>query len=502
MAVFNELSPAAASLVPPATVVGTGRRAFAAGRPIRGAVKVAVMDTAVAIAVLGMVTLAPHFDAMPDGLEAALSMRITVRNLLLLAVIAGAWPLMLWAWGLYHVSRLRAGRDEIRAVCAACATGTLLVACIGTLTVSGGLLISYYIWFWLATTAATVIVRLTRRALAARTLRKRLTRVLVVGSSARAVQMWATLSSDTTTTRYALAGFVDTPDNASLSASAAEQLVGSLDDLESTLMREPVDEVWIALPVKSHYPQIQRALHVCERVGVCTKYGADLFQTEVAWPRYDESDVPTVTLHVVPDDHRLAIKRCLDVAGAIAALIVLSPLLVAVAIAVKLTSHGPMLYAQERCGLNRRHFRMLKFRTMVLNAEALQAALEDANEADGPVFKIAVDPRITPIGKFLRRTSLDELPQLINVLRGEMSLVGPRPLPLRDVGRFTCGSDLRRFSVRPGITCLWQISGRSSLSFVDWVRLDLQYIDSWSLALDFSILVRTLPAVVRGDGAH
>jgi lipopolysaccharide/colanic/teichoic acid biosynthesis glycosyltransferase len=145
---------------------------------------------------------------------------------------------------------------------------------------------------------------------------------------------------------------------------------------------------------------------------------------------------------------------------------------------------------------------MLKFRTMVVNAEALQPALEDANEADGPVFKIAVDPRITPIGKFLRRTSLDELPQLINVLRGEMSLVGPRPLPLRDVGRFTCASDLRRFSVRPGITCLWQISGRSSLSFVDWVRLDLQYIDSWSLALDLSILVRTLPAVVRGDGAH
>ena len=502
MAVFNELSPAAASLAPHATVVGTGRKALAAGRPMRGALKVAVMDTAVAIAVLGGVTLAPHFEAMPDGLEAALSMRITVRNLLLLAAIAGAWPAMFWAWGLYHVSRLRVRGDEIRTVCAACTTGTLLVAGIGTLTVSGGLLVSYYLWFWLGTTTATVIVRLTRRALAARTLRKRLTRVLVVGSSARAVQMWATLSSDTTTTRYALAGFVDTPDNASLSASAAEQLVGSLDDLESTLMREPVDEVWIALPVKSHYPQIQQALHVCERVGVCTKYGADLFQTKVAWPRYDESDVPTVTLHVVPDDHRLAIKRCLDVAGAIAALIVLSPLLIAVAVAVKLTSPGPVLYWQERCGLNRRHFRMLKFRTMVVNAEALQPALEDANEADGPVFKIAVDPRITPIGKFLRRTSLDELPQLINVLRGEMSLVGPRPLPLRDVGRFTCASDLRRFSVRPGITCLWQISGRSSLSFVDWVRLDLQYIDSWSLALDFSILVRTLPAVVRGDGAH
>jgi exopolysaccharide biosynthesis polyprenyl glycosylphosphotransferase len=499
MSVFNELSPVAASLSPRPTVVGAGRKTVAAGRPIRGAVRAAVIDTAIAIVVLGVVILAPQLDAMPSGLEGALSMRITVRNLLLLAVLAGAWPVVFRAWGLYHVSRVRAVDDEIRAVCAACATGALLVACLGTLTVSGGLLFAYYVWFWLATTAATLIVRLTRRALAARTLRT--TRVLVVGSSARAEQMWETLSS-ATTRRYALAGFVDTPDNASVSEPVAARLVGSLDDLEATLMRDPVDEVWIALPVKSHYPQIQQALHVCERVGVCTKYGADLFQTEVAWPRYDESDAPTVTLHVVPDDHRLAIKRCLDVVGAAAALIVLSPLLAVVAIAVKLTSDGPVLYAQERCGLNRRRFRMLKFRTMVVNAEALQASLEDANEADGPVFKIAVDPRITPIGKFLRRTSIDELPQLINVLRGQMSLVGPRPLPLRDVERFTCSSDLRRFSVRPGLTCLWQISGRSSLSFGEWVRLDLLYIDSWSLALDLSILVRTLPAVVRGAGAH
>jgi exopolysaccharide biosynthesis polyprenyl glycosylphosphotransferase len=502
MAVFKELSPAAASLSPGAGVIGAGRKAFAAGRPIPGAVRAAVIDTAVAFAVLAVVILAPQLDAMPSGLEAALSMRITVRNLLLLAVLAGAWPLMFRAWGLYRVSRLRTAGDEIRAICAACATGALTLALIGTLTVSGGLLITYYLWFWLATTAATLIVRLTRRALAARALRKRLTRVLIVGSSARAEQMWTTLSSATTTTTYALAGFVDTPDNPALCASAAARLVGSLDDLESTLMRDPVDEVWIALPVKSQYRQIQHALHVCERVGVRTKYGADLFQTEVAWPRYDETDVPTITLHVVPDDHRLAIKRCLDVAGAIAALIVLSPLLIPVAVAIKLTSDGPLLYSQERCGLNRRRFRMLKFRTMVSNAEALQAELEDANEADGPVFKIADDPRITPIGRFLRRSSIDELPQLINVIRGEMSLVGPRPLPLRDVERFTCAADLRRFSVRPGLTCLWQISGRSSLSFGEWVRLDLQYIDSWSLALDLSILVRTLPAVVRGAGAQ
>jgi lipopolysaccharide/colanic/teichoic acid biosynthesis glycosyltransferase len=144
---------------------------------------------------------------------------------------------------------------------------------------------------------------------------------------------------------------------------------------------------------------------------------------------------------------------------------------------------------------------MLKFRTMVVNAERYQAELEVANEAAGPVFKLKADPRVTKIGAILRRTSLDELPQLINVLRGEMSLVGPRPLPLRDVSRFDEPWLLRRFSVMPGLTCLWQVGGRSNTEFDEWIKLDLQYIDEWSLALDFRILVKTIPAVLRGSGA-
>jgi len=178
-----------------------------------------------------------------------------------------------------------------------------------------------------------------------------------------------------------------------------------------------------------------------------------------------------------------------------------SPLLIVVALLVRLTSAGPVFFVQERYGLNRKRFPMFKFRSMTVDAEARQAGLEQRNEAAGPVFKLKADPRVTPVGAFLRRTSIDELPQLFNVLRGEMSLVGPRPLPLRDVSRFQEPWLLRRFSVRPGLTCLWQINGRSTASFDLWVAQDLAYIDKWSLGLDLKILLMTIPAVVKGVGA-
>jgi lipopolysaccharide/colanic/teichoic acid biosynthesis glycosyltransferase len=168
---------------------------------------------------------------------------------------------------------------------------------------------------------------------------------------------------------------------------------------------------------------------------------------------------------------------------------------------VRRSGPGPVLFVQQRYGYNRRQFPMYKFRTMVADAEQRQASLESQNEAAGPVFKIRGDPRITPVGRVLRKTSLDELPQLFNVLKGDMSLVGPRPLPVRDVSRFNEARLMRRFSVRPGITCLWQVNGRSDTNFDRWVQLDLDYIDNWSLTLDAQILVKTVPAVLAGNGA-
>jgi len=182
-------------------------------------------------------------------------------------------------------------------------------------------------------------------------------------------------------------------------------------------------------------------------------------------------------------------------------LVVLSPFLAAVAIVIKMNSAGPIFFRQKRVGLNKRQFTMFKFRTMVPDAEQLQETLLHQNEMSGPVFKIKHDPRVTMIGRILRKTSIDELPQLLNVLKGDMSLVGPRAMSVRDYEFFDQDWQRRRFSVRPGITCLWQVNGRNSIPFEQWMELDMQYIDKWSLWLDFKILARTIPAVLRGTGA-
>ena len=268
-------------------------------------------------------------------------------------------------------------------------------------------------------------------------------------------------------------------------------------------MRHTIDEVCVALPIKSHYPQIQEAILVCERVGVRTKYQAHLFNSRVAWPRYDQPGNPTVTMHVVADDARLHVKRCLDVIGAATALVLLSPLMLAVALSIKATSRGPVIFAQERYGLNRRRFRMLKFRTMTDDAEQLQEGARKPQRGR----RTGVQDRGT-IRASRRWADFFAAPRSTSCRSSSTCCAercrwsGPRPLPPRDVTRFTAAAAMRRFSVRPGLTCLWQISGRSTLSFGEWIRLDLQYIDGWSLALDLLILARTIPAIVRGTGAQ
>ena len=233
------------------------------------------------------------------------------------------------------------------------------------------------------------------------------------------------------------------------------------------------------------------------------RFDSDIFNLKVARSYADELDGDShITAHSGSrEGWPSLVKRGLDLVVSLVLLIVLAPLMAAVALVIKLTSKGPVFFRQERVGLNKRRFYIYKFRTMVPNADKMLPELEKLNEVSGPVFKIKNDPRMTPIGRLLRRASIDELPQLFNVLEGDMSLVGPRPLPVRDYEGFNEDWQRRRFSIRPGITCLWQVNGRSSISFEKWMQLDLQYIDQWSLWLDFKILARTVPAVLKGSGA-
>jgi lipopolysaccharide/colanic/teichoic acid biosynthesis glycosyltransferase len=216
----------------------------------------------------------------------------------------------------------------------------------------------------------------------------------------------------------------------------------------------------------------------------------------------DQYGAPFISYEVAPKEpEALAVKHALDLILSALLVVLLSPLLLALALAILVRMGRPLLFAQERAGLNGRRFRMLKFRTMVRGAEERRDDFLGRNEMDGPVFKLADDPRVTPLGRLLRRFSLDELPQLFNVLAGDMSLVGPRPLPVREQVEIR-GAHRRRLSMKPGITGLWQVSGRNDLGFDEWMRLDLLYVDTWSLGLDLRILLRTLPAVLTARGSR
>ncbi len=252
------------------------------------------------------------------------------------------------------------------------------------------------------------------------------------------------------------------------------------------------------------FGQIEKAIQACELEGVEVWLLADFFNTHLSQTVLDEfCGRPMLIFRSTPEESWQALaKQALDLTASFILLALLLPVFLVVTILIRVTSPGPALFRQQRSGLNGRPFTMLKFRSMVSDAEQRKQELAALNEMEGPVFKISADPRITPVGRFLRRYSIDELPQLVNVLRGEMSLVGPRPLPVDEVLRFNEFAHRRRLSVKPGLTCLWQVSGRNNVrDFKDWVRLDLEYIDNWSLWLDFKILLRTIPVVFSGTGA-
>jgi len=297
-------------------------------------------------------------------------------------------------------------------------------------------------------------------------------------------------------------GYLDADDRPIAPLVTDAPVLGHLAQIASVLQQQVVDEVIVAVP-RSLLRDAQVIADVCAQEGVMLRFMADVFDLQVSRMSLVSLDeIPLLTFEpVAQDERKLIVKRIFDLSVTLAAMPLLLPLLGVIALAVRLDSPGPVLFKQPRVGLRKRIFPMYKFRSMYRDAEQRLQEIEHLNEAEGPIFKIANDPRVTRVGRLIRRTSLDELPQLFNVIRGHMSLVGPRPMSLRDVGLFDQSIQRRRFSVRPGLTCLWQISGRSNLPFQKWLELDLAYIDNWSLGLDLKILLKTVPIILRGTGA-
>ena len=276
-------------------------------------------------------------------------------------------------------------------------------------------------------------------------------------------------------------------------------MTGGLEDLKVIIENHVVDEVVITLPMKSFYSEIEQIITVCEQVGVEVKIPTDLFSLRLAKSSISNyHDIQVLEFYTSPKmTPQLIIKRGIDVLVSAILLLVLSPILLLIAFLINMTSKGPVLFSQQRIGYNGRNFNCLKFRSMVENAEALKKDLASLNEQEGPVFKMKNDPRVTKVGQFLRKTSMDELPQLFNVLKGEMSLVGLRPPVPGEVSEYELESR-RRLSMKPGITCLWQVNGRNSIPFEKWMELDRNYIDNWTLWLDMKILFQTIPAILKG----
>jgi exopolysaccharide biosynthesis polyprenyl glycosylphosphotransferase len=425
-------------------------------------------------------------------------------------------PIVLLIWGsltlgfhLYHSQRTTSLLVEMWDIMRVSIAGTLLLSlAIFLFQLDKKLLGSdqisrLWILLFVATTffllsARMVVVRLTARWVRARGYNYRT--VLVAGTNATAKKIARTIENHPHW-GFRILGFVS--ENADLEACDIDPdlLLGRLDDIADLVEENVVDEVIFALGLRE-FNRLENLLLQLEEQGVRTRLALDLFPHARAQVQIGTlEELPLLTYSTTPTSElRLAAKRAMDVGISLLVLGLALPAMLVIALAIKIASGGKVLYRQTRCGLYGRKFTLFKFRTMVEDAEQLQEELSHLNEMQGPVFKMKEDPRITPVGRWLRRLSLDELPQLWNVLKGDMSLVGPRPPVPQEVSSYERWQR-RRLSMRPGLTCLWQIRGRNDIDFESWMQLDLEYIDNWSPMLDVKILAKTIPAVLSGRGA-
>jgi exopolysaccharide biosynthesis polyprenyl glycosylphosphotransferase len=436
-----------------------------------------------------------------------LSMRVKLSNCAIFALALFLCHLIFALCGLYESRRFISKRQELYDVLRATSLAAISIAAISMFfSLSVVTTPRFLLFFWIYMTASVSVFRLLLRYWLASVRRNghNLRHILILGTNERAIQFARKIAA-APEQGYRLVGFVD-DDWHHLDDFKATglPLVCGCAGIAEFLRGNVVDEVAIYLPLRSFYEHAAQMASVCKQHGIILRFDTDIFNLKITRPRVLESDGNVqiaASTSVVSEGWPFIFKRAIDITVSLLVLALLSPLLLVIALLVRFNSPGAVFFGQKRVGLNKRQFTMYKFRTMVPDAEKIQEELLHLNEMSGPVFKIKNDPRVTPIGRVLRKTSIDELPQLFNVLKGDMSLVGPRAMSVRDYECFNEDWQRRRFSVPPGITCLWQIRGRNSLPFEQWMELDMEYIDKWSIWLDLQILAQTIPAVLKGSGA-
>jgi exopolysaccharide biosynthesis polyprenyl glycosylphosphotransferase len=466
-----------------------------------------LFDLIVMIVSFGFGFLTVYLDVGTISLHSFLAVRVEIHNFIIFLLCLFSWHYIFCFFGLYDSKRMPAQESlEIIDIFKATSVATIMAAIIAVAFSVEVININFLIVFFLTNFSLLISSRFILR-LGLKQLRlkgRNLRNALIVGTNHRAMRIVKELE-EKKELGYHILGFVDDAWSGNKDFhKTGYHIVTDFVNFGNFLKSNVVDEVLICIPVKSLYEQCSRILYQCEEQGIIVRFIPSVFTLKrgtLDLEHFNNRPVMTINTGAMRGD-KILIKRVLDIFVSLALLIFFTPVFLAIMLAIKMDSSGKIFFIQERLGLNKRKFMLMKFRTMVSNAEQKIADLEDLNEASGPVFKIKDDPRVTRVGKFLRKTSLDELPQLINVVKGEMSLVGPRPLPVRDYEGFDREWHLRRFSVRPGITCLWQIQGRSNIPFERWMQLDMDYIDHWSLWLDMKILLKTIPVIFRGEGAY
>jgi exopolysaccharide biosynthesis polyprenyl glycosylphosphotransferase len=463
-----------------------------------------IFDLTVCVAVFMAALVFSQHPLSLHRAEEIIAMRFSILNFAVLLLLFGAWHLIFSFVGLYDSRRISSLGREIRDLfwsVLLCSASLSILDVVFPMKLFNSLFVLFFgAMLFAALAASRVAIRFTLKELRRRGTNLR--HVLIAGTDDEAVA-FAEKIVGRPELGWNFCGFVDDRWQGDAEQDRRFRIVSDFCGFKRYLRGHVIDEVIICLPVSRNYGEIKLVVTACAEQGILVRRKIEPFKLENTCPKVEYLDDDILLTYVTGRmrSRLLFIKKLGDYPAAAALIALLLPVFLAAAAAVKLTSRGPVFFVQERMGFNKRRFKLYKFRTMVQGAEERIKGLEQFNEMGGAAFKMKNDPRLTPVGRVLRKLSIDELPQLFNVVKGDMSLVGPRPLPVRDFEEFETDWHRRRFCVKPGLTCLWQVSGRNRLTFDEWMKLDLQYIDTWSPLLDLKILLKTVPAVFTGRGA-